>query len=97
VTTETMVSLFFVVHATLTTSLGVTGIWGLLVRRHAGLAVLFLLPLMHFPLTGVVAARRKDWGTLVQDLKSSGSAPISPPATLRIRRNWCQVRRSDGR
>jgi hypothetical protein len=42
-------ALFFVVHATLTTSLGVTGIWGLLVSRHAGLAVVFLLPLILFP------------------------------------------------
>jgi 4-amino-4-deoxy-L-arabinose transferase-like glycosyltransferase len=43
-------SLFFVIHATLTTSLGVAGIWRLFERRRVSLAVLFLLPLMFFPL-----------------------------------------------
>jgi hypothetical protein len=43
-------SLFFVIHATLTTSLGVAGIWRLFERRRVSLAVLFLLPLMLFPL-----------------------------------------------
>jgi 4-amino-4-deoxy-L-arabinose transferase-like glycosyltransferase len=43
-------SVFFVIHAVLTTSLGVAGIWRLFERRVVSLAVLFLLPLIFFPL-----------------------------------------------
>lgn len=43
-------SVFFTLHAVLTTSLGTAGIWRLFKRRRVSLAVLFLLPLMLFPL-----------------------------------------------
>jgi hypothetical protein len=43
-------SLFFVLHAVLTTSLGFTGIWRLVRGGRLSLAFLFLLPLMAFPL-----------------------------------------------
>jgi 4-amino-4-deoxy-L-arabinose transferase-like glycosyltransferase len=40
----------FAIHAVLTTSLGVLGIWRLARKRRLDLAVLFILPLMLFPL-----------------------------------------------
>ena len=43
-------SVIFILHAVLTTALGVTGIWRLWQRRRFSLAALFLLPLMLFPL-----------------------------------------------
>jgi hypothetical protein len=43
-------STIFAIHAVLTTSLGLIGIWRLLRERRYGLAVLFVLPLMLFPL-----------------------------------------------
>jgi 4-amino-4-deoxy-L-arabinose transferase-like glycosyltransferase len=43
-------SMLFVIHATLTTCLGVAGIWRLWQRGRVNLVVLFLLPLMFFPL-----------------------------------------------
>jgi len=43
-------SVFFTLHAVLTTSLGFTGIWCLVREGRLRLAVLFLLPLMVFPL-----------------------------------------------
>jgi hypothetical protein len=43
-------SLFFLIHAVLTTTLGAAGMWRLLAKRRVSLAVLFLLPLMLFPL-----------------------------------------------
>ena len=43
-------SVFFTLHAVLTTSLGVIGIWRLVQEGRLRLAVLFLLPLMLFPL-----------------------------------------------
>jgi 4-amino-4-deoxy-L-arabinose transferase-like glycosyltransferase len=43
-------SVIFILHAVLTTVLGVTGIWRLWRRRRFSLAALFLLPLMLFPL-----------------------------------------------
>ena len=43
-------SMFFTIHAVLTTSLGVAGIWRSFKRRRVSLTVLFLLPLMLFPL-----------------------------------------------
>jgi hypothetical protein len=43
-------SAFFTIHAVLTTSLGVAGTWRLLKEHRVSLAVLFLLPLMLFPL-----------------------------------------------
>ena len=43
-------SAFFVLHAVLTTALGAMGIWRLWQRRRFSVAVLFLLPLMLFPL-----------------------------------------------
>jgi 4-amino-4-deoxy-L-arabinose transferase-like glycosyltransferase len=41
---------FFVLHAVLTTALGAMGIWRLWQRRRFNVAVLFLLPLLLFPL-----------------------------------------------
>jgi 4-amino-4-deoxy-L-arabinose transferase-like glycosyltransferase len=41
---------FFVLHAVLTTALGAMGIWRLWQRRRFSVAVLFLLPLLLFPL-----------------------------------------------
>jgi 4-amino-4-deoxy-L-arabinose transferase-like glycosyltransferase len=43
-------SVFYAIHALLTTSLGFIGIWRLVRRRRLDLAVLFFLPLMLFPL-----------------------------------------------
>jgi hypothetical protein len=43
-------SIFYAIHAVLTASLGFMGIWRLVRERRLGLAVLFLLPLMVFPL-----------------------------------------------
>jgi hypothetical protein len=43
-------SVFYAIHALLTTSLGFMGIWRLVRARRLRLAVLFLLPLMVFPL-----------------------------------------------
>jgi 4-amino-4-deoxy-L-arabinose transferase-like glycosyltransferase len=43
-------SVFFILHAVLTTTLGTAGAWRLWQRRHLSLAALFLLPLMLFPL-----------------------------------------------
>jgi hypothetical protein len=43
-------SVFFTLHAVLTTSLGVMGIWRLYETRRLRLLVLFLLPLILFPL-----------------------------------------------
>jgi 4-amino-4-deoxy-L-arabinose transferase-like glycosyltransferase len=43
-------SLIFTLHAVLTTSLGLIGMWRLLRQRRLSLAILFLLPLMVFPL-----------------------------------------------
>jgi 4-amino-4-deoxy-L-arabinose transferase-like glycosyltransferase len=43
-------SVFYVIHAVLTTSLGFAGIWRLWRERRVRLALLFLLPLMVFPL-----------------------------------------------
>ncbi len=43
-------SVFFVIHAALTTSLGLAGIWRLGKERRFSLALLFILPLMVFPL-----------------------------------------------
>ena len=43
-------SIFFVLHAVLTSALGATGIWRLWQRRRFSVAVLFLLPLLLFPL-----------------------------------------------
>ena len=43
-------SVFFAIHAVLTTSLGLAGIWRLFERRRVSLAALFLLPLLLFPL-----------------------------------------------
>ena len=43
-------SAFFTIHAVLTTSLGVAGMWRLFKENRVSLAVLFLLPLMLFPL-----------------------------------------------
>jgi Dolichyl-phosphate-mannose-protein mannosyltransferase len=43
-------SLIFAVHAVLTTSLGLIGLWRLLNERGFKLAVLFLLPIIFFPL-----------------------------------------------
>jgi hypothetical protein len=43
-------SVFYAIHAVLTTSLGFMGIWGLVRERRLRLAVLFLLPLSVFPL-----------------------------------------------
>ena len=43
-------SIFYAIHALLTTSLGFMGIWRLVRARRLRLAVLFLLPLMVFPL-----------------------------------------------
>ena len=43
-------SVFFTLHAVLTTSLGLIGIWRSFERGRVSLAVLFLLPLMLFPL-----------------------------------------------
>jgi 4-amino-4-deoxy-L-arabinose transferase-like glycosyltransferase len=43
-------SVFFAVHAVLTSSLGMLGMWRLGKSRRFGLAVLFLLPLVLFPL-----------------------------------------------
>jgi hypothetical protein len=43
-------SVFFPLHAVLTTTLGMMGIWRLFQRHRASLAALFLLPLMLFPL-----------------------------------------------
>ena len=40
----------FAIHAVLTTSLGVLGIWRLARKRRLDLAVLFILPLILFPL-----------------------------------------------
>jgi 4-amino-4-deoxy-L-arabinose transferase-like glycosyltransferase len=42
-------SVFYVIHALLTTSLGFMGIWRLVRERRLRLAALFLLPLMVFP------------------------------------------------
>jgi 4-amino-4-deoxy-L-arabinose transferase-like glycosyltransferase len=43
-------SAIFAIHASLTTSLGLIGIWRLLRNRRLDLAILFILPLMLFPL-----------------------------------------------
>jgi hypothetical protein len=43
-------SVFYAIHAVLTTFLGVAGIWRLFARRRVSLAALFLLPLLLFPL-----------------------------------------------
>jgi 4-amino-4-deoxy-L-arabinose transferase-like glycosyltransferase len=43
-------SAIYAFHALITTSLGITGIWRLVRKRRLGLAVLFILPLMLFPL-----------------------------------------------
>jgi len=43
-------SVIFMLHAVLTTSFGLMGIWRLFERGRISLAVLFLLPLMLFPL-----------------------------------------------
>jgi 4-amino-4-deoxy-L-arabinose transferase-like glycosyltransferase len=43
-------SVFYAIHAVLTTSLGLMGIWRLVRERDLRMAVLFLLPLMVFPL-----------------------------------------------
>jgi len=43
-------SVIFAIHAVLTTSLGLIGIWRLFRERRISLAVLFLLPLIFFPL-----------------------------------------------
>jgi 4-amino-4-deoxy-L-arabinose transferase-like glycosyltransferase len=43
-------SVFYAIHALLTTSLGFMGIWRLVRERRLRVAVLFLLPLMVFPL-----------------------------------------------
>jgi hypothetical protein len=43
-------SVFFILHAVLTTTLGTAGAWRLWQRRHLSLAALYLLPLMLFPL-----------------------------------------------
>jgi 4-amino-4-deoxy-L-arabinose transferase-like glycosyltransferase len=43
-------SVIFTLHAVLTTSLGLMGIWRSFARGRGSLAVLFLLPLMFFPL-----------------------------------------------
>jgi 4-amino-4-deoxy-L-arabinose transferase-like glycosyltransferase len=43
-------SIFFALHAVLTTSLGLIGIWRLVKTRRFSLAVLFALPLVLFPL-----------------------------------------------
>jgi 4-amino-4-deoxy-L-arabinose transferase-like glycosyltransferase len=43
-------SVIFAIHAVLTTSLGLIGIWRLFRERRISLAVLFLLPLVFFPL-----------------------------------------------
>jgi 4-amino-4-deoxy-L-arabinose transferase-like glycosyltransferase len=43
-------SVFYAIHALLTTSLGLMGIWRLVSERRLRVAVLFLLPLLIFPL-----------------------------------------------
>jgi len=43
-------SAIFAIHALLTTSLGIIGIWRLVRKRRLSLAVLFILPLILFPL-----------------------------------------------
>jgi hypothetical protein len=43
-------SVFYAIHAVLTTSLGMAGIWRLFARRRVSVAALFLLPLLLFPL-----------------------------------------------
>ena len=43
-------SILFAIHALLTSCLGAVGMWRLWQRRRFGVAVLFLLPLMFFPL-----------------------------------------------
>jgi hypothetical protein len=43
-------SIFFALHAVLTTSLGLIGIWRLIKTGRFSLAVLFILPLVLFPL-----------------------------------------------
>jgi len=43
-------SAFFPLHAVLTTSLGLMGIWRILKSGRVSLSVLFILPLMLFPL-----------------------------------------------
>jgi 4-amino-4-deoxy-L-arabinose transferase-like glycosyltransferase len=43
-------SVFFTLHAVLTTSLGLVGIWRILKSSRVSLSVLFILPLMLFPL-----------------------------------------------
>lgn len=43
-------SVFFAIHSVLTTALGLLGVWRLVKRRYISLAVLFLLPLILFPL-----------------------------------------------
>jgi hypothetical protein len=43
-------SVIFAIHALLTTTLGLAGIWRLVKKRRVRLAVLFLLPLIVFPL-----------------------------------------------
>ena len=43
-------SVIFAIHALLTTSFGLIGIWHLVRRRRFGLAILFILPLVLFPL-----------------------------------------------
>ena len=43
-------SIFFALHAVLTTGLGAMGLCRLFERRRSSLAVLFLLPLVLFPL-----------------------------------------------
>ena len=43
-------SLIFTLHAVLTATLGFMGIWRLIKQRRVSLAILFLLPLVVFPL-----------------------------------------------
>ena len=57
-------SVFFVLHAVLTTALGTLGGWHLWQRRRLSLAALFLLPLIPFPCPTTLRTRSSATGWL---------------------------------
>jgi hypothetical protein len=67
-------SLIFALHAVLTTTLGFTGIWRLVRQRRLRLAVLFLLPLMVFPLPYYIAHAEFRYRLIIDPLLTILSA-----------------------